>query len=79
VAQVSQVIRRILSPQAKALLRPPPNPYKPEDNIYIAIAGFDAPPGESVTAAGVAKVDYCLISTSTLFCVIHGRRRNRRP
>jgi hypothetical protein len=45
-----------LSPQARALLTPPPNPYKPEDNIYLALAGADAPPGKSVIAAGLMRV-----------------------
>ena len=46
-----------LSAQARALLTPPPNPYRPEDNIYLAIQGFDAPPGRSVIAAGQAKIE----------------------
>jgi hypothetical protein len=45
-----------LSPQARALLTPPPNPYKPEDNIFLALVGADAPPGESVIAAGLTKI-----------------------
>jgi len=45
-----------LSAQARALLTPPPNPYKPEENIYLALAGADAPPGEPVIAAGLTKV-----------------------
>jgi hypothetical protein len=32
-----------LSTEAKALLQAPPNHYMPEDNIYVALAGFDAP------------------------------------
>jgi hypothetical protein len=46
-----------LTPQAKSLLVLPPNPYPSEDNIYVALAGFDAPPGESLTAVGEAKID----------------------
>ncbi len=46
-----------LTPEAQALLVPPPNPYGPEDNIYLALAGLDAPPGESVTAAGLARIE----------------------
>jgi hypothetical protein len=46
-----------LSPQALALLQPPKNPYKPEDNLYIAFAGFSAPAGQSTISAGEAKVD----------------------
>jgi uncharacterized SAM-binding protein YcdF (DUF218 family) len=44
------------SPQALALLQPPENPYRPEENIYVALAGFDAPAGQSVVAAGQAKI-----------------------
>jgi hypothetical protein len=46
-----------LTPEAQALLVPPPNPYAAEDNIYVALAGLDAPPGESVTAAGLARIE----------------------
>jgi hypothetical protein len=45
------------TPEAQALLVPPPNPYAPEDNIYLALAGLDAPPGESVTATGLARIE----------------------
>jgi hypothetical protein len=45
-----------LTPQAHAILTPPSNPYPPEDNIYLALAGADAPPGEPVIAAGLTKV-----------------------
>ena len=34
-----------LTPQAQALLVPPPNSYAPADNIYFALAGFEAPDG----------------------------------
>lgn len=47
-----------LTPETQALLALSPNPYKPEDNIFLAIAGFNAPAGESVIAAGLAQVDY---------------------
>ena len=47
-----------LTPVAQALLRAPANPYKAEDNLYIALAGSDAPSGRSVISAGQAKVDY---------------------
>ncbi len=46
-----------LSPQAQSLLIRPANPYPPEDNIYLALAGFDAPPGESVTTVGQSRVE----------------------
>jgi hypothetical protein len=45
-----------LSPQARALLTPAPNPYRPEDNIYLALVGADAPVGESVITAGLTKI-----------------------
>jgi hypothetical protein len=45
-----------LTPETRALLQVPPNPYPPADNIYLALAGFEAPPGESVIAEGEARV-----------------------
>jgi len=45
-----------LSPEAKALLAAPQNPYRPEENLYLALLGFDAPKGESTVAAGEARV-----------------------
>lgn len=47
-----------LTPQARALLAPPPNPLKPDDNIYLAMAGFTAPSGTSVIAAGQARIGH---------------------
>jgi len=32
-----------LTPKALALLQPPHNPCRPEENLYIALVGFDAP------------------------------------
>ncbi|MDE2137853.1 MAG: hypothetical protein KGJ68_10485 [Gammaproteobacteria bacterium] len=46
-----------LSPQARALLALPPDPFRPEDNIYIAMAGFTAPSGASVSAAGRSRIE----------------------
>ena len=46
-----------LSPLARAFLQPPPNPCKPEENLYLALVGFGAPAGESVIAAGQARID----------------------
>jgi hypothetical protein len=46
-----------LTPGTLALLQPPPNPYRPEENLYIALAGFEAPAGESVVAYGQARID----------------------
>ena len=47
-----------LAPEARALLTPPPNPYGDQDNIYVALQGFDAPPAESVIAAGEARIQH---------------------
>ena len=44
------------STEALALLRLPVNSYRPEENIYVALAGFEAPAGQSVVAAGQAKI-----------------------
>src|ERR1700688_2491896 len=44
------------SPEALALLQLPVNPYRPEENIYVALAGFEAPAGQSMVAAGQAKI-----------------------
>lgn len=47
-----------LTPEAKALLSPPPNPYGTQDNIFTAFAGFDAPPQSSILTVGAARIDY---------------------
>ena len=44
-----------LSPEAKALLIAPPNPYEPEENLYLALLGFDTQRGAPI-AAGQARV-----------------------
>lgn len=46
-----------LTPESQALRVPPPNLYAPEDNIYLALAGLDAPPGESVIVVGLARIE----------------------
>jgi hypothetical protein len=46
-----------LTPETRALLTPPANPYKAEDNIYVALAGLDAPIGATVTAVGEARLE----------------------
>jgi hypothetical protein len=46
-----------LTPQARSLLTPPANSLKPEDNIYLAMAGFTAPSGVSVTGTGQARIE----------------------
>ncbi len=47
-----------LTAQAQALLQTPPNTLRPEDNIYVALEGFAAPPGKSVIAAGQARIEH---------------------
>ena len=47
-----------LTPEVRALLTPPPNPYDAADNIYVALMGFDAPPAESVIAVGEARIEH---------------------
>ena len=47
-----------LTPEVRALLTPPPNPYGDQDNAYVALQGFDAPPAESVIAAGEARIEH---------------------
>lgn len=44
------------SPEALALLHPPENRYKPDENAYLSLAGFDAPAGQSVTTVGQARI-----------------------
>jgi hypothetical protein len=46
-----------LTPQTRALLTAPANPYRPEDNIYFALAGLNAPIGASVIAVGEARLE----------------------
>jgi len=46
-----------LAPAVRALLTPAANPYRAADNIYVALQGFDAPPAESVIAAGEARIE----------------------
>jgi hypothetical protein len=47
-----------LTPEARALLTPPGNPYPAADNIYVALQGFDAPRAESIIAAGEARIEH---------------------
>jgi hypothetical protein len=41
-----------LSPQAQAMLRAPDNPYSDEQNLYVLLAGMNAPAGESMLDHG---------------------------
>jgi hypothetical protein len=44
------------SPEALALLHPPENRYRPDDNLYVSLAGFDAPASQSVISVGQARI-----------------------
>jgi hypothetical protein len=46
-----------LAAEVRTLLAAPVNPYAPADNIYVALQGFDAPPAESVIAAGEQRIE----------------------
>jgi len=47
-----------LTPQARALLAAPSNPPQPDDNIYLAMAGFTAPSGTSVITTGESRIEH---------------------
>jgi hypothetical protein len=47
-----------LAPEARTLLPLPANRYDASENIYVALQGFDAPPAESVIAAGEARIEH---------------------
>ncbi len=47
-----------LSPEAKALLVPPPNPFPDKDNLYVALMGFDAPADQTPLQLGAARIKY---------------------
>lgn len=46
-----------LTPAAKALLAPHPDPFPPSENIFVALMGFDAPSGQSMIQAGQAILE----------------------
>src|SRR5215469_10840495 len=58
-----------LTQQARVLLAPPSNPLEPDDNIYLAMAGFTAPSGISVVAAGRTRIEHY---NEHLDAVLHG-------
>jgi hypothetical protein len=47
-----------LTREARALLAPPSNPLKSDDNLYLAMAGFTAPAGASVIMAGQSRIEH---------------------
>lgn len=54
------------SPQVLRLSRAPENRYKAEENIYVALAGFDAPPGKSVVVSGQENIARYNASVDTM-------------
>jgi hypothetical protein len=44
-----------LTPETNAMLVPPVNRYRSDDNIYVALRGFDAPAGQSIIEAGETR------------------------
>src|ERR1700722_7278112 len=46
-----------LSPQAKALLTPPPNPYPPDENIYLAMAGLEGGAERPIIEMGQERIE----------------------
>ena len=45
-----------LSDQAKALLKPPPNPFAADDNIYLAMAGLEGAGDRPITEMGQIRI-----------------------
>ena len=58
VAFVINIPDQALTPAAQALALAPPDPYAPEDNAYLALAGLDAPPGVAPVEAGQVRVEH---------------------
>jgi hypothetical protein len=46
-----------LSEQAKVLLTPPPNPYPPHDNLYVAIAGLEGAGQGTIIEMGQERIE----------------------
>jgi hypothetical protein len=49
-----------LTPEAEALLSAPTDPYPRQENLYFALAGFDAPLGASPLTVGQARIAQAL-------------------
>ncbi len=54
------------SPEALALLHPPENRNRPDENLYVSLAGFDAPAGQSVISVGQARIGHYNESVDTM-------------
>jgi hypothetical protein len=46
-----------LSDQAKALLAPPPNPYPPDENLYLAMAGLEGAGERPIVEMGQQRIE----------------------
>jgi hypothetical protein len=46
-----------LDATASAMLVPPADPLPADQNLYVAMIGFDAPPGQSIFEAGEARIE----------------------
>jgi hypothetical protein len=46
-----------LSDQAKALLTPPPNPYPPDENLYLAMAGLESAGERPIAEMGRERIE----------------------
>jgi len=58
VAFVINIPDEALTAAAQALSVAPPDPYAPEDNAYLALAGLDAHPGVAPVEAGRVRVEH---------------------
>jgi len=54
------------SPQALTLLHAPENHYRPNENLYVSLAGFDAATSQSVIYAGQARIAHYNEKVDTL-------------
>lgn len=54
------------SPEALALLHGPENRYRPDDNLYVSLAGFDAPANQSVISVGQTRIAHYNESVDTM-------------
>lgn len=45
-----------LTPAARAMLASPRDPYPEDENLYVAMAGFDAPSGRSMIETGLSRI-----------------------
>jgi hypothetical protein len=46
-----------LTPLAESLLTAPANPYESSDNLYVGMAGFEAPSQQSMIVVGEARIE----------------------